>query len=298
MGTFVRLVVCLLAAALSSSCSRSRPEPGGEGRTFTDVTGCAVQVPSTPRRIVSLVPSITEGLFRLGAGDRVVGVTSFCNRPPRARERETVGSYLQPDLETILSLRPDLVIAGKKGEPGPILRLRGLGAAVYVFEDGKSWEDIRRDFLTLGRLAGEAQRARELLAGVEARLEAVRRRVEDREPVRVFVQIGTRPIFTGGRDTFLDDVIRFAGGRNAAAPYSPDYFQVSRETVLSWNPEAILVSGMAVSAPAEKERWLSFRGLSAADARNVHIISGDDVSRPDPVAFAQAVETVARLLHP
>jgi iron complex transport system substrate-binding protein len=293
------LLALLAGLAVAPPACRKAPvggPPAGDG--ILDATGAAVRVPPRPARIVSLVPAATEALFRLGAGDRVVGVTAHCTRPVEAGACEKVGTFLQPDVERILSLRPDLVIAAKAGRPEPVFRLRELGLCVFVAAEGRSFAEVRETYLLLGRLAGVPEEARRGVSEAEAKLRAVDDRLRGRPPVPAFVQLGAKPLVAAGGGTFVDDVVRRAGGRNLGAQIGAGYPRTDPETVIGLDPAVILVTTMTGFPDEEKDAWKAFPSLSAARSGRIHGVSGDDLCRPDPFAFAAAVETVARLLHP
>jgi iron complex transport system substrate-binding protein len=272
---------------------------GAGAAGISDATGAAVRVPERPARIVSLAPALTEALFRLGAGDRVVGVTTYCNRPARAARVEKVGTLFLADAEKIVSLHPDLVLCGLYGDPKPVLRLRDLGLCVFALPEGRTFSEVRESYLLLGRLAGLPEEARRSLEEAEARLRAVDERLRGRTPVTVFVQLGANPLITAGEGTFVDDVVRRSGGDNLGARIGPKYPQVGPETVVGLNPDVVLVAPMEGSAgEAETSAWKVFSSLSAVRTGRIHAVPADDLCRPDPFAFASSVEAVARLLHP
>lgn len=292
-GPAVLLALLLL---LLPACGRSPGPAAG----VADATGARVDVPAAPRRIVSLAPSVTEALFRLGAGDRTVGVTEYCTRPGEAASLPKVGSYIRPELEKIVSLRPDLVLAVKDRmwNPGPLERLRGMGVTVFVLGQQNDFESSAAVYLEIGSLVGAEARARETIEGARARLETVRRRLAGRPPVSVFVQLGARPLVTAGRDTFVHDALVRAGAENLAATLGSGYPVVDRETAVGLDPEAVFITTMAGFPESERDRWLSFGNLKAVRAGRVFLVDGDDFCRPDPFALVATVETVARKLHP
>ncbi|MHC5037639.1 MAG: ABC transporter substrate-binding protein [Planctomycetota bacterium] len=292
-AVFFTLGCLILPAVIVFQCQRATPPTG-----VLDAGGTLVPVPAYPTRIVSLLPSVTEALFRLGAGERVVGVTTNCNRPPEARTREKAGSYTGPLPEKILALQPDLVLVGMVGRKEPIYRLREIGTCIFVLPDMNNFSEIREGYLLLGKLIGAQKKARRDLRQVEARLAEVRRRLAGRKPVGTFVEVGVRPLFTAGQGSMIDDILRHAGATNVAATLGNAYFRVDTEQVLSLNPEAVLVTTMDGIPDENRKRWLRFRSLAAARAGRVFVMNADDLCRPDPFAFATAVETVAKLLHP
>ena len=190
--------------------------------TVTDQVGRTVSLPDDPQRIVSLMPSLTEMVFDLGRGDRVVAVTQYSRRPAAVRQLPRVGSYLHLDLERILAMRPDLCLASRDGNPKAIVdRLEALGIAVYVF-DPRSLEGIMDAVTRLGTILHAAPRADEEVKAMRERLQQVDARVEgfSTRP-RVFFQIDAGQIVSAGSNTFIDQLISRAGGKNLAAGGRP-----------------------------------------------------------------------------
>lgn len=291
----------LAILAFAPSCGRA-PAPAEADapvRAVADATGTLVPVPLRPARIVSLIPSATEALFRLGAGDRVVGVTTFCTRPEEAKALPKAGSYLVPNIETILALDPDLVIASKEGvDPGPFLRLRALGLNLFFFPSLDGFEKVRDAYALLGRLVAAEDEARRGLGEVDRRLEAVRLRLAGRTPLSTLVVVGSNPLVTAGPGSCVHDVLLRSGAVNAAAGLGRGYPRVDLEVALGFDPEAILITTMTGFPEEERQRWLGFTSLRAVRDGRVFLVNGDDICRPDPFAFAAAVEEVAGKLHP
>lgn len=268
-------------------------------RTVTDPTGRSVEVPLAPRRIVALAPSVTEVIFALGQERRLVGVTRFSNHPPEAATLPKVGSYVQLDVERIAALGPDLCIAIKDGNPiAAVERLTAMGIPVFAV-DPVDLTTVMHTVTAIGDLLNAEGAAANIVADMERRIEAVRLRLEGiQERPRVFLQIGVSPIVSVGRGTFIDTLIRMAGGTNVAGG-GMAYPRFSREQVLLLAPEVIVISSMERTAVFEqvKAEWLQWPSLPAVQRNAVHIAPPDLFDRPSP-RLVDALEVLAAFIHP
>jgi iron complex transport system substrate-binding protein len=260
-----------------------------------------------PARILSMAPNITEIVFALGLGDRLVGVTRYCDYPPAAREIARVGGYVDPNHEAILSLRPDLVILlSSQTQSRAELTQLGLRALTVPH---RTTEDVHDAIRRIGSACGAEDRAKTLLDDIEKRTAAVTRAVVGRTRPRVLMCIG-RDTGTGqlgglvvaGRGGFHDEIIRQAGGVNACRDEQVEYPQLSAEGVIRLNPEVIVdlvtPDNPDGKTPAEiRQQWSRLRTVKAVGEGRVYVIVGRYAFVPGPryVAF---LEELARLLHP
>ncbi|MHB8836614.1 MAG: ABC transporter substrate-binding protein, partial [Candidatus Methylomirabilia bacterium] len=235
-GRGLKSVVALLLVVLATLGF-----PGSaRAAAVRDAVGRTVEVPSDPRRIVSLAPNITEMLYALGLAERVAGVTIFCDWPPAVAAKPKIGGVINPSLEMILALGADLVFATADGNrPEDVNRLANLGVAVYTI-DTRSVGDVLSALVTLGELTGRAGQAQEIAAGLEWRRDAVRARVASSRPVTVFVAIDRAPLISAGDGTFVGELLALAGGRNIAGESPIKYPVFSLEQLLADDPEVIL----------------------------------------------------------
>ena len=270
--------------------------------TVRDAVGRTVEVPREPRRIVSLAPNITEMLYALGLGERVAGVTLFCDWPPEVAAKPRIGGLINPSLETIVALGADLVLATADGNrPDDVNRLAALGVAVFTI-DTRTVGDVLRSLVTVGELAGRAERAREIAAGLERRQEVVRARVARARPVSVFVAIDRAPLISAGDGTFVGELLTLAGGRNIAGASPIKYPVFSLEQLLADDPEVILDAADPgpVSLLELQVRWSSLPGAAALRAmRTGRMISVGQGSffRPGP-RIIDSLEQLVEILHP
>ncbi len=265
----------------------------------TDQLGRDVHIPQPPRRIVTLAPSITEIVFYLGLGDRVVGVTRFSNYPDEANLKPRVGSYTDLNVERIISLAPDLVLGTRDGnQPGSVRLMEQAGLTVFIL-DTKDLDQVIETIVTVGRLCSISNKAIRMAGDLEHRIERLRQKVQSHPKPRVFFQINPRPIMSINKETFLHDLISLAGGRNIAAEATIKYPRISIEEVIQRKPEVIIVAGMKQGRSLEeaRRRWLEFPLIPAVKNGRVHLIDSDLTNRPSP-RIVQGLETMARLIHP
>lgn len=260
-----------------------------------DATGVEYRLDRSPKRIVSLNPDLTENVIALGAGDRLVGVSDFCPLPP-AGSAERLGGLQNPGLERIAALRPDLVLATREGNsPETVARLRGLGVAVYVFDEARDFAAYFSFLRELGVLLGREEAANGRIGEMEAAIGRVRSAPRPPEPVAVFVQIGLQPLVTASRGTLIGEMVEIAGGKNIAAAVSPRYPVFSREQVLLDDPEVIIVAAMGSEAAASAAFWERFPELRAVKNGRVYLLDPDTVCRLGP-RLAEGLERIAELI--
>jgi iron complex transport system substrate-binding protein len=255
-----------------------------------------------PQRIISLSPSTTETLFAIGAGDQVVGVTSYCNYPEEATTREIIGGFSPKtiSIETIISLNPDLVIAGVSAHQPIADTLKEAGIPVISIEP-KSVDDVRAVIEELSIITGHEVRGKSLSDSIKKRIDTVQKKLSGLEGprLRVFYEVWDAPLMTAGPQSFTGQMINLAGGDNIFSDVKEEYPQVSSEELVSRNPQAIISSdthGDKLNSEALKER----EGWESIDAyKNDHIIllDGDVVSRPGP-RMIEAIEMMAEALYP
>lgn len=306
------LTIALLAALLAalSGCAAApaaQPPtpaaPTAAALAVTDSLGRRVVLDAAPARIVSLAPSVTETLFAIGAGPRVVGVTTFCNYPPAADALPEVGGMTAKTIsvEAIVDLTPDLVIAGADSQQPVVEALGQLGIPAVVLAP-KSFEEVYASIEQAGYLTGNAPGAAAVVADMRARVEAVTAAVAGipaEERPTVFYEVFDEPLMTAGPGTFIGQMIALAGGESIFADASEDYPEVSAEAIVERDPDVILgpdshADKLTPELVAARPGWGE---LGAVRAGRVHLLDGDIASRPGP-RLADALEAVARALHP
>jgi len=249
----------------------------------------------TPRRIISLVPNITEELYDLGVQERLIGVTTYCQRPQEAQSKEKVGAVVEVNVERIISLQPDLIIASPLTDHKQIQKLRAVGLRVEVFQPSHDFKGLCNEFLRLGRLVGAEHKAQAIVKRAEEAVAGIAAKVRKRPAPRVFVQIGTRPLVAVGRDSFLDDCVAFAGGVNIAHEVKTSVY--SREEVVRKDPDIILVAQMGLAGEEEKAAWMKYKTIKAVQGGRIYIVDPYRFCSSTPLNFIESVQELARLFH-
>ncbi len=249
-------------------------------------------------RIISLAPSLTEILFALGLDEEIVGVTEFCDFPHAATLKPRVG-YITPNLERLVALEPDLILAPREFLKADMLtRLEELKIATFIVQ-ATSIEDIFSHIHTIGRMVGRSGEADTLTMGLRHRLNRVKQRVGQANPPRVLYVLNSQPLMSVGPGSFIHHVLELAGGSNIANEGGTAYPRISMEYVIQADPQWILFpSGSSEGIPVhEQEAWLKWTSLSAVQHRQLATIPTDLLNRPGP-RIIEALEAVAHILHP
>lgn len=292
--------VCLvlIAAVLAVMPVHNGVGAAGE-RRVTDQAGKDVRVPASPKRVVALAPSVTEIVFALNREAVLVGVTRFSNYPEAATRLPVVGSYVNLDVEKIVSLEPDLCIAVKDGNPlRAIRRIEDMGIPVFAI-DPMEIDAVIRSIGDVGYLLHAGDRAGELISEMAARMDKIDKRVAGvSERPSVFFQIGVSPIVSAGEGTFIDELIERAGGVNAAGSYS-GYPKFSKEEVLALSPDVMILTSMARQKVFDDvmREWRQWDNLPAVQNDRIHMVDSDLYDRPSP-RLIEGLEELAALLHP
>jgi iron complex transport system substrate-binding protein len=287
---FTRRIIVAATLLLLTSCSAGHPSPGAN-KTIVDELGRTVIVPTEPRRIVSLAPSLTEILFALGAGDRVAGVTSYCDYPPEARLKESVGDTLKPSVERIVALKADLVIVSTASQVEAFVqKLEELGIPVYV-SNPRSLEGVLESIDKVGELIDAADNARQLTDRLRGRISSIESRASEQASRSVLVILGTEPLITAGAASFINDLVNRAGGRSISADVRGDYPQYSLETAVAKQPEVIFLQAGGNVLPERLGE------TPAAAAGRVYRLDDDLLLRPGP-RVVDGLEQMAARIHP
>ncbi len=268
--------------------------------TVTDDGGAAVTIKAEPQRIISLDPAHTETLFALGLGDRVVGDTTYCDYPEAAKTKEKVGEFDKIDLEKVVSLSPDLVLAASIDSQSVVPALRQRGITVVTLEPTDIASTLKEiDFV--GKITGRSEQAKAVVQGIQAQLDSVAATVAKAQTrPRVFWELSP-DLYTAGKGSFVDDIITRAGGDNIGTQVAGEWPQFSLEALIAADPQVIILAdhgsagGQSVATVKARSGW---SGISAV--KQGRIIEVDDVnivSRAGP-RVGDAVEYIAKVLHP
>lgn len=306
-GTAARLILLaliILTGACSAPTPTAEPVPVSQAITIADGLGRTITLSSPASRIVSLAPSTTEILFALGLGDRVVGRDSFSDYPEAALKIVDIGGgFTELNLELILAQKPDLILASSLTSDEQIQALENAGLTVFAVENPKDFPGVYQNLRTVARLTGGETAAESLIADMQTRVaavEAVVAEISDR-PL-VFYEIdGTDPsaIWAPGPGSFIDTMIRMAGGDNLSATLSDEWVQISLEELIARDPDLILLGdatwgGVTVEGVTQRVGWDS---LSAVKNGQVFPFDDNLVSRPGP-RLVDGLEALAKQFHP
>jgi iron complex transport system substrate-binding protein len=247
-------------------------------------------------RIISLGPYITENLCLLGLERNIIGLTIH-DEPARKKNKEIVGTLLDPNIEKILTLKPDVVIGSKEGNRAePLKRLQQLGIKTLVLDQLYTFEDICRNLLTLGQRLGTREKAARIVVQQKARLQEISDEAGKKTGrKRFFFILGFKPLFTTGSETYINEMIQYAGGKNIFAGVKKKWFSCSVEEVLKRNPENVVLLRM------EEEQvilWDRLRDVDAVKNRRMAGIEPTVVGSPTPVSFVDSVERLYKLMYP
>lgn len=289
---------CAAAPSHAQSATHSSPEPSAF-REVVDETGRSVRIPQPVRRVVSLAPNLTETVYALGLQDRLVGDTDYCDYPPDAQKKTKVGGGINPSLEVIASLHPDLVLATKSFNRLETMEsLDKLGIASYA-TDPHTVADILSSIRTLADILGVSEASASVVDEMQHRLDDLQRRIGDLPPKRVLFVVWTQPLISTGQHTFLADALRHAGAVSIVNS-SQDWPQVNLEEVARLQPDfLVFAESQPGNAFREVEKLATLPGWKIVHAvrdRRYAVIN-DAVNRPAP-RIVSAIEELARQLHP
>lgn len=309
LGIFVILSVLIITgcndmaepASSDQGSGDQAVEQVGDEIKVIDQLGREVSFSTTPNRIISLSPSNTEVAFALGLGDRLVGVTEYCNYPPEAQDREIVGGFSTPNIERIVELAPDLVIASTIHEED-LPRMEELGLSVLVIESA-TLDDLFTSIEIVAEVTGVPENGASLIASIQERVDAVKAVVEgisDEERVKVYYEVYSDPLMSAGRNAFVNEIISMAGGINIFGEIEENYPQISAEVVAERQPDIILypdfhgTADLMIEAMMARPGWENIPAIVNSD---VYGITDDSFARPGP-RVVEAVEEAAEIFYP
>jgi len=271
-------------------------------RVVRDYRGKEFRTDIRPQRVVSLAPNITEILFTLGAGGQVAGVTRYCDYPPEAAEKTIIGGFLDPDIERIRDVAPDLVMAFRGNPLERIERLEGLGLRVFVLDIGYRLEEIPPLIEKIGEVIGRTAEAAALASALNEKADRVASAIAGvASRPRVFLKLQGEGLWTCGRESYFTDLIEKAGGTSVTSGLAKNWLEYGVESLVGDNPDLIVVLARSDEDFAGTRAWLKNRpGLrGTAAVRNDRILRLDEnaASRFGPRLF-NSLEELARLLHP
>ncbi len=255
-----------------------------------------------PQRIVSLSPNLTEIVFALGLGDKVVGVSNNCDWPAKAKQKPKVGSFWQPNTEAIIAVKPDLVVCetfAQQKEVAETLKRAGINVLSLRVE---SIEELFTAVAKIGQAAGCPEKGEQLVTDVKKQINQIRSKSSSAGKVKVLWVMQTEPVRVAGVNTFINEIIELAGGQNAIGPTIDQYPSVGTEAILGCGAEVIIQSAMGTDTIARQQKaaeefWSRFANLPAVKDKRIYVIDPDTVLRLGP-RLSEGAKAVAKYLHP
>ena len=301
VAVFVLMVLCIALLGCSPGTNEKTDQQVGDREfpvTITDDFQRRVEIKARPQRIISLSPSNTEILFALGLDKKIVGVTTFCNYPAQAKEKEKIGGFSDPSIEKIMSLKPDLVVAGDL-HAKIISELEKLAIPVIVVSP-KSLEETLASIEMVGKATGSSTEASLVVGSMRKKIDEIKEKMaEIKEKPRVYYEVWYDPLVTAGPKTVVDDLITLCGGVNIAGDATSKWPQYSEELVIAKNPDVIIHSyghGDLQAADFSK-RPGGWQRVNAVRDGQVYAVNADIVNRYGP-RLVQAMDEFARYIHP
>ncbi len=290
------IIVCALLLAACTANQPTSPE-GPVTRELTDDAGRRVSLPAHVNRVISLAPNLTEIVFAVGGGDRLVGRTSYCDYPAEAKAVAEVGDTLHPSLERIIALRPQVVLISTASQLEIFSQqLHNQNIAVFV-TDPHDLGGVFRTIEHVGEIVGQKQQAQLVVQKLRERANAVEEAVKGKPPVRVFYQVSAKPLHTIGRDAFITDLLRRAGGISVTADVPGAWPRYSDESALATKPQAIILPSGGSMGASNSDATDALRQSPAVLSGRVYKINDDHLARPGPRSL-DGLEAMARALHP
>jgi len=299
---FAFFLALLLVLGFLWGCSPATQRTTASPMEITDQLGRTVKLDKVPQRIISLAPSNTEVLFALGLADRIVAVTDYCDYPPEAKQKPKIGGFSNPNIESIIALSPDLILAASIHEKGVIPQLEEKELTVFALTP-KTMDEIQQAITLVGSITGKEKEAAALVDDMKKRIKAITDKTSGltalRRP-RAMYLVWHDPLMTAGAKTLQDELIAKAGGLNIAQGLT-DYAKISLEAVIQADPE-VMIAGVGHGSGED----LTFQFLNTesrlkdtAARRNNRVfgVDANQVSRPGPRAVA-ALEELAKFIHP
>ena len=301
-GLGITFLVLISLIIILAACTPSPEKPASPVIEVTDQLGRAVKLDKIPQRIISLAPGNTEIIYALGLDDKLVAVTDYCDYPPEAKEKPSIGGFSTPNLEEIVNHSPDLILATSIHEDEIIPNLENRGMTVFAL-DAKTLDEVLAAITLVGKITAKEKEAAQLLTEMQTRIKAVTDKTgklpQEQRP-RVFYAVWHDPLMTSGSGTIHDELIRKAGGLNIAQALT-DYADISLEIVIEANPEIMIASVSHGSSEGQTFQFLKTESrLRDTDARKnnrIYETDGNLVSRDGP-RLVDGLELFAEIIHP
>jgi iron complex transport system substrate-binding protein len=290
-------IIALILALFFPSCHKRTSHPTSSTRSFTDDIGHIVVLQHAPGRIVSLAPSLTEILFLIGADSSIVGVTDYCDYPDAAKRKAKIGGMLNPNIERILALQPDLVLMSGSGNMrSDFEKLMSAGTPVFVSHP-RSIDGVFKSIVDIGELADRRRTADSVVTLLQSRRENLVRQAAAKKKETVLMILSLNPLVAIGPKTFLNELLTLANGQNIVRDSSTAYPVLSREEILRRQPGVIIATNDIVRSIDDiLSPYPEWKSLTAIQNKRVAIVDASIVSRPGP-RIIEGLETMIRAIH-
>ncbi|MCU7496677.1 MAG: cobalamin-binding protein [Ignavibacteria bacterium] len=291
--------IVILTSLLAFSCAKRDESPEvRSSNPVKDDLGIVVPFNDVPKKIISMAPNLTEMVYSLGMGSRLVGNTLYCTYPPEARKVTKVGDMLTIDYEKILSLKPDLVLITVEGNAkDSYIKLKNLGLKVFV-SNPRNFDGIKKTYADLGKIFGKARQADSTISLWQAQYDSVTTAAGRIEHPKCLFFVGFNPIMVAGKNTFINGLLTSAGLVNIAGDSQQNYPVYSREEILKRNPDFLLTTGTShTGGDVIRNNYTEWKSLKAVKNNNIIVLDPDLYLRPGP-RFTKALKELFLKIHP
>lgn len=249
------------------------------------------------KRIISLAPSVTESLYELDMEDNIAAITVFC--PKGTTKKEIIGTLLEPDIEKITVLKPDLIVATKEGNSKePVEKLIRLGFNVYVMETSQNFIEICSNFYSLAKKTGKEELAGKIIDTAGENISEIYAKLQPQEKRTLFWEVGAKPLYTAGKNSFVNDYNHYTATVNIYADLEMRYPSVDIEDVLERNPDIIVLVNMGDISAEEINFWKKYNTLNAVKNEKIFMLDVNDILTPTPSTFSKGVAILSKTLYP
>ena len=245
------------------------------------------------KRIISLAPSVTRSLYELGLEENIKAVTIYC--PKGNTSKENIGTLLEPNIEKIISLKPDLIISTKEGNnKSAIEKMQRLGCKIYVMDTVSSFDEICKNFQNLANYVGKKETAETIISNVIKDINEITAKTKDKKPEKIFWEVGAKPLFTAGKKSFVNNYNKFLGTTNIFDDIDMRYPNVNMESVIIKNPDIILLVNMGDITFEEMQRWKKIKTINAVKNNRIYMLDVNDIFTPTPLTFLKGVKIILK----
>jgi iron complex transport system substrate-binding protein len=262
---------------------------------ITDGYGREIEIEKPAEKIISLAPSMTETIFALGAGDRLVGVTTYCNYPEEAKDIDQVGDFEGPNLESVIEKNPDVVVALAMGDDEKS-KLEDAGITVFL-QDPQNLDEVFDNIKKIGTILGLQEEAESLTSNMNAKKDSIVETVSNYDSKKVFYEVWSEPLMTAGPGSILDEMINLSNGENIAYDAESLYPEYSLELLIERNPEVYLTADDGFKTVEDIKNREGYENITAIKENNIYMLHPDIVSRTGP-RIIEGLEMIAQAIHP